>query len=324
MLRPRVFLELLSVAFQRFVLHDGWAIASHVALSALTSLFPFLLLLTALAPIFGTKILADEAANIILEAWPKEVALPIAGEVHNVLSQSRNDVITLGLIFALYFSSSGVESLRVGLNRAYGIRDTRPWWLTRLESILYVMFGAVAMLGFAFLVVLGPIVWRVVANWLPGLEPFGLTIALLRFTVATVLIVGALSVAHKFIAAGRRKFVDTMPGIGMTLALWLGGGLAFGMYLDRFSRAYVSTYGGLATAMVALVFLYWLAAMFLFGGELNGTFIAARRLKLGRNFDPAKLAEAVAFATSHDDAFRPSSSRTSSRARPSKTSASMP
>jgi hypothetical protein len=83
--RPRIFLELLSLAFQRFVLHDGWAIASHIALSALTSLFPFLILLTALAPIFGTEPIADEAANLILEAWPKEVAGPIAGEVRTVL-----------------------------------------------------------------------------------------------------------------------------------------------------------------------------------------------------------------------------------------------
>ncbi len=289
MFRPRIFLELLSLAFQRFVLHDGWAIASHIALSALTSLFPFLILLTALAPIFGSSPLADEAASIILEAWPKEVAGPIAGEVHNVLSQSRREFVTFGAILALYFSSSGVESLRVGLNRAYGIREVRAWWVTRLESILYVVMGAFEMLGFAFLVVLGPFLFRWIVSRVPGLEPFGFPIALLRYGVATLLIVGALTVAHRFIAAGRRRFRDIVPGISTTLALWLLGGLAFSRYLDSFASAYFTTYGGLATAMIALVFLYWLAAMFLFGGELNGTVIAAKRLKLGDNPDPAKL-----------------------------------
>ncbi|RUP14946.1 MAG: hypothetical protein EKK43_09295, partial [Methylobacterium sp.] len=71
-----------------------------------------------------------------------------------------------------------------------------------------------------------------------------------------------------------------LPGIGVTLVLWFFAGLGFGYYLDRFSNAYASTYGGLATAMVFLVFLYWLAAMFLFGGEINGTVIAARRSRL--------------------------------------------
>ena len=35
-------------AFYRFLADDGWAIASHIALSALMSLFPFLILVTAL------------------------------------------------------------------------------------------------------------------------------------------------------------------------------------------------------------------------------------------------------------------------------------
>jgi membrane protein len=71
--------------------------------------------------------------------------------------------------------------------------------------------------------------------------------------------------------------------------LWLIGGLAFSRYLESFAGTYVTMYGGLATAMIALVFLYWLAAMFLVGGEVNGTVIAAKRMKLGENPDPAKL-----------------------------------
>lgn len=148
----------MGVAAQRFVSHDGWAIASHIALSSLTSLFPFLILLAALAGLFGTQSLADEAGVLIFDAWPREIAKPIVGEVHRVLTEQRSGVLTLGALFALYFSSSGVESLRVGLNRAYGLRESRPWWLTRLESIGYVICGAFAMLAFALLVVLGPLI----------------------------------------------------------------------------------------------------------------------------------------------------------------------
>jgi membrane protein len=31
----------------------------------------------------------------------------------------------------------------------------------------------------------------------------------------------------------------------------------------------VNTYAGLASAMIALVFLYWTASIFVYGGELN-------------------------------------------------------
>jgi membrane protein len=292
-IRARTVLEIAALAFRRFVMHDAWAIASHIALSFLTSLFPFLILLAALAGVFGTKPLADEAGGLILEAWPKEVAGPIAGEVHRILTEQRAGVLTLGVVLALYFSSSGVESLRVGLNRAYGIRETRRWWVTRLESIAYVLCGAMAMLAFAVLVVFGPLVWRSLVYRLPGLEPFGLTAALLRLGTATIIIVTALVIAHKFIAAGRRPVRLVLPGIGVTLVLWLVAGLGFGWYLDNFADAYVSTYGGLATAMVALIFLYWLAAFFLFGGEINGTVIAARRRRLRQALQDAKLRDVI-------------------------------
>ncbi|KQT93077.1 ribonuclease BN [Methylobacterium sp. Leaf469] len=273
-------LEIGSVAARRFITHDGWAIASHIALSILIALFPFLILLAALAGLFGTKSLADEAGVLIFDAWPREIAKPVVNEMHRVLTEQRGGVLTVGAVLALYFSSAGVESLRVGLNRAYGLREQRPWWLTRLESIAYVICGALAMLAFALLVVLGPLIWRNVINVAPGLEPLSLTVAIGRIGITAFLLVSVLVIAHKFIATGRRSFLAVIPGVAVTLLLWFLAGLGFGYYLDRFSNAYVSTYGSLATAMVALVFLYWLAAMFLFGGEINGTVIAARRVRL--------------------------------------------
>jgi len=234
----------------------------------------------ALAGLFGTKSLADEAGVLIFDAWPREIAKPVVNEMHRVLTEQRGGVLTVGAVLALYFSSAGVESLRVGLNRAYGLREQRPWWLTRLESIAYVICGAFAMLAFALLVVLGPLIWRNVLYVAPGLEPLSLTVAIGRIGITAILLVGVLTIAHKFVATGRRSLMAVIPGVAVTLMLWFLAGLGFGYYLDRFSNAYVSTYGSLATAMVALVFLYWLAAMFLFGGEINGTVIAARRVKL--------------------------------------------
>jgi membrane protein len=244
-----------------------------------------------LAGLLGTKSLADEAGDLIFEAWPREVAKPIASEVHRVLTEQRGGVLTIGALLALYFSSSGVESLRVGLNRAYGLREIRPWWLTRLESIGYVVCGAFAMLAFALLVVLGPLIWRRIINVAPGLEPLSLTVAIGRIAITAFLLATVLVIAHKFVAAGRRAILSVLPGVAVTLVLWFLAGLGFGFYLDRFSAAYASTYGGLATAMVFLVFLYWLAAMFLFGGEINGTVIAARRQRLQARM-LAKQAEA--------------------------------
>ena len=271
-------LLLSADAFRHFNADDGWAIASHIALSTLMALFPFLIVVTALAGFFfGSKELADEAARILLEAWPKQVAAPIALDITGVLTSTRGDVLTLGVLFALYFASSGVESLRIGLNRAYDIKEQRAWWLLRLESIVYVLVAAVAILAFSFLVVLAPLIMAKLVQYVPALEQFGDLITFARYAVAVAVLVVALLIVHLWLPAGRRSFAQIAPGIIATLVLWLISGAAFGRYLANYAFAYVSMYAGLASAMIALVFLYVCASIFIYGGELNSVIGRARR-----------------------------------------------
>jgi membrane protein len=273
----KLSLRILADALRHFIADDGWAIASHIALSTLMALFPFLIVVTALAGFFfGSKELADEAARILLEAWPKEVAGPIALDVAGVLTDTRGDVLTFGSLFALYFASSGVEGLRVGLNRAYDAVEKRSWWLLRLESIGYVLVGAVAILAFSFLVVLAPVIWDKLLHYVPTLEPFSGTITFARYAVAVVVLVIALTILHRWLPAGRRGILAVAPGVAATLLLWLISGAAFGRYLAYYTFAYVSMYAGLASAMIALVFLYVCASIFIFGGELNTAIAQAR------------------------------------------------
>ncbi len=264
-------------AVRHLIADDGWAIASHIALSTLMALFPFLIVVTALAGLFfGSKNLADEAARILLEAWPPEVAGPIAKDVARVLTHSQGGVLTFGALFATYFASSGVEGLRIGLNRAYGTPEIRAWWLLRLELIFYVLVGAIAILSFSFGVVLAPLIWAKLVEYVPAVQPFDGLVTVARYAVAAVVLIIALMILHKWLPAGKRRFADIWPGIAATLLLWLAAGAIFGRYLAQFAGAYTTMYAGLASAMIALVFLYMCAIIFIFGAELNAVIAKAR------------------------------------------------
>jgi membrane protein len=266
----------IADAFLAFLADDGWAIASHIALSTLMSLFPFLIVVTALTGFFfGSRELADEAAKILLEAWPEPVAGPLSTDIHGVLTQLSGSVLTFGLVFALYFASSGVESLRIGLNRAYNLAEPRSMWWLRAESIGYVIVGAIAISAFSFLVVLAPIILAQLRKYFPNIANFGEIITFVRFFVAGTVLVIALVIVHLWLPSGRRTISEVAPGIVATLVLWLVSGTVFGAYLAEFSYGYVTVYAGLASAMIALIFLYICASIFIFGGELNSV-LAAR------------------------------------------------
>ncbi len=274
-------------AFWRFNDDDGWAIASHIALSGLMALFPFMIFVTSLAAFFGSKELADNTAQLLLDTWPKEVAGPIAREIHDVLTNVRTDALTFGIVLAIYFSSSGIESLRIGLNRAYDVGEQRYFWWLRLESIGYVLIGAAGLLALSFLVVLWPLMWQTTVKFLPALEPFRGIAAFVRYATASSVLVVALIVVHMWLPAGKRTLSEVAPGIIVTLVLWLIAGAAFGYYLGRFSYNYVTTYAGLASFMVAVVFLYTTASIFIYGGELNAA-IKDRRYAPAINKVPKK------------------------------------
>jgi membrane protein len=272
----RLAYRVIIDAFYRFNADDGWAIASHIALSVLMSMFPFLILVTAIAGFIGSENLAAEVARIIIEAWPRAVSSQITGEIRDVLTTARGGVLTVGAVFAIYFASSGVESLRIGLNRAYGLSDPRPWWLLRLESIGYVLVAAVGLLALSFLVVLGPLVFRTALVYAPWLAEVESHFNIGRFVVATILLVTSLLILHMWLPSGQRRFAEVWPGIVATLAMWLTCGFVFGRYLSDFSYTYVNYYAGLASAMMALVFLYFTALIFIYGGELNAAIARLR------------------------------------------------
>ncbi len=278
-MRPlRYLFDVCLDAFYTFLADDGWAIASHIALSTLMAMFPFLIVLTSLAAfLFGSKELADQAAGLFLQTWPQQVANTLSGEIHDVLTTTRGDVLTIGAVLAVYFASNGVEALRVALNRAYAVVEPRRWYWLRLELIGYTLIAALSSLAMAFLIVLGPLIIEAVRRHLPlVVENNEQVLNLSRYGITITALVVALFILHAWLPAGRRSFLQILPGIAFTMVASLILGIVFGQYLARFANNYVTMYAGLASVIIALVFLYFIAAIFVYGGELNAAIIKSR------------------------------------------------
>ena len=263
-------------AAEKFLADDGWAIASYIGLTLLMSLFPFLIFVAALAGFLGSAELAKEAAQLIFAEWPAVVAGPIAEQVSNVLTAPRGGLVTIGAVLALYFASSAVEALWVGLNRAYGLVEHRAWWRLRLQSLAVVFVGSLALLALAFLVVLGPLIVEAVQPFAPWVAHARSILTFTRLATAALMLLVSLLSAHYFLPAHRLRMVDLMPGVALTFVASIAFGEAFGMYLNQYVRNYISMYAGLASVMIALVYLYWVALLFVFGGELNAAIVRER------------------------------------------------
>lgn len=260
--------RILSDAMGHFDSDDGWSMSSHLAISALMALFPFLIFATALASFLGANAFADTAVHLVFDTWPEQIAAPIANEVRNVLTVQRGDFLTVSVIAAAIFASNGIEALRTSLNRAYRVTETRSFLFRRLQSFAFVLIATIGFLAISLLLVLAPLLADIALKHLSWIEPYMGTITLWRYIVASGVIVAGLFAVHFWLPAGKRPFYDVIPGIVFTLIAWVAGSSMFAAYLRQFSN-YVSTYAGLASIMIAVVFLYIVSVIFILGGELN-------------------------------------------------------
>ncbi|MCO5070731.1 MAG: YihY/virulence factor BrkB family protein [Rhizobiaceae bacterium] len=249
---------------------DGWAMASYLAISALMALFPFLIFATTLASFLGAQAFSDTAVHLVFDTWPEQIAEPIAREVVNVLTIQRGDLLTYGVALAAFFASNGIEALRTSLNRAYRVTETRSIWFRRTQSLGFVLIATIGFVLISILLVFAPLIARFLETQLEWVRPYMGTITIWRFIIASTVIVMGLVAVHIWLPDGKRPLLDIVPGIIFTLIGWLIGSSVFAAYLNNFS-SYVSTYAGLASIMIAVVFLYIVSMIFILGGELNAS-----------------------------------------------------
>jgi membrane protein len=273
MRRAKSFLRrVVADTWRHFSTDDGWALASHVALSGIMALFPFLIFATSLASFLGASAFTDTAVHVIFDTWPEVIAKPIAQEVRNVLNIQRGGLLTISVIAAAYFASNGIEALRVALNRAYRVIDTRSIIYCRLQSLGYVVVATIGIMAISFLLILAPLAMRIATIYIPELVLISATIGFWRYCIASAVLIIGLLVVHLWLPAGHRTFMEILPGVLLTLLAWTIGATIFASYLETFAN-YVSTYAGLASIMAAIVFLYIIAAIFIIGAEINAAII---------------------------------------------------
>jgi len=154
-----------------------------------------------------------------------------------------------------------------GLNRAYLVAETRPWWRLRLQAMgLTVALSGFMILAFVLAVFAAPL-----AKWVGQmLGPAGAiaTLVLQWMVVVTVVTLVAGTVYYACPDVEHRHYHWVTPG-SVLFTLGFGGtSMAFSYYAGRFG-SYDRTYGSLGAVIILLFWMYLLAFFLLIGGLVN-------------------------------------------------------
>jgi len=263
----KIIYRIYDVFWEEDVLSRSAQVAFYLSFS----LFPLLLFLVSL---FGLIIgqaegLRHELFSYLRQIMPYSAYELVQKTIIEVTENSSGGKLTFGFLIALWSASAGMDSLRVALNHVYRLKETRSWWKTKLESLVFTL-----ILIFLFSFVLGSVFY--------GWKFLSVLLSLAKLPVESVVIlqiiqwisfVGVLlltfGLLYRYLPDQKEnKCRWISPGSITAIILWVLATNGFRLYLNFFNN-YDKTYGSLGAVIILMFWLYISALVILIGGLLN-------------------------------------------------------
>ena len=249
---------------------------AQLAYYFLLAVFPMLLFLTALIGLFPINTSTSSLLQYAGQILPADALGILQRYLDNVVKGSGADILSLGILGALWASSSGVTAIMDALNVAYDAVETRPFWRVRLTGILLTIGLAGFVIVSAVLVLYG----GHMAEWAANLLGFGFAFEfawkVLQWPVAIGLMLLAMAIIYYVCPDVEQDWRWITPGAAFAVVLWLFVSLVFKYYVTNFAN-YNAAYGSIGGVIVLMLWLYLSGIVILLGGEINSEIEAAAR-----------------------------------------------
>jgi membrane protein len=251
------------------VYSDGFIHAGNLAYLTLVALFPFFIVAAAITQILGATQVGAETVNGFLLTVPRSVADVLRPAITDVLNARTGNLLWIGALIGLWTVGSLIETIRDILRRAYGTKASKPFWHYRLSAIGIIFLSVLgAMFALALQVMLGA-AEAVVERLFPFADSAIGVITASRL-VPTLLLFAMLYMLFVALTPGlyRARRFPKWPGAAFTALWWYGTSLLLPIILSHLT-SYSLTYGGLAGAMITLIFFFIIGLGVVIGAELN-------------------------------------------------------
>lgn len=260
--------ELLKRTVREILQDDAQSLAAQLAYYFFLALFPALLCLIALASLFPLENFTDDVVRLLAPIAPREALSIIQQQMLKIAAGDNTGLFSIGLLGALWSSSSAMTAVASAMNRAYDISESRPWWRVRLLAIgLTIGLALFILLSFT-LVVAGPEIAQKLAETFGLGGAFVATWNVLQWPLAFGLVALGIGLIYYFAPDAEQEWVWITPGSLLATLLWLLGSLGFRIYAVNFGN-YEATYGAIGGIILLMLWFYLTGLVIVIGAEMN-------------------------------------------------------
>lgn len=230
------------------------------------SIFPGIMLLMALIPYFGFR--AEDLMES-MEGLIPEIIAPIMERLfYDLQGNSTGVLLSTTAIVAVWSSSRGVYCIQQGLNAIYGIRENRPYFISRLISMVYMLFLIFALILTLIVNGFGREIAAIFSK--QAIPLLNIIAKILQFRgFILFLLLTMLFTAMYCVFPNRKQSVRfALPGAALAAISWLVFTAAYSFYAKHFG-SYSVLYGSLSVIAMGMFWLYVCISILFYGCVLN-------------------------------------------------------
>lgn len=254
--------------FSKKVTQDAvTAYSGEAALYVIISLFPFLMFLLTLLKYLPFS--QEELLKVLSGFFPNNIYSYIVTIVEELYSTSGT-VLSVTIILALWSASRGVLTIYRGLNKIYGIDETRNYFFLRIKSMLYTFTFSIMLIMLLGLYVFGNQIKIKLTEYFPLLmqNRYAILVVSFRTLIGTVILMILFIVMYNYMPNRRSRIHTQLPGAIIAAVGWVGFSYLYSLYIDHMENL-TATYGSLTAAVLCILWLYFCMSIFFFGAEVN-------------------------------------------------------
>lgn len=246
--------------------------ANSISFSLFLSLFPAIIFLFTLLPLFPvvkdyTTMLSENLKGVI----PENAHQYIFSIINDITSIKRDGLLSLGAALALFFSSNGMLTLMSGFDKAYNETfKPRAWWRTRLIAIgLTVILSLLLIVSLIIMVVEGKVM-DVLKNAYHIPDIILGSVSIFNYIFSIFMVYTGISLIYTFGPSMYRRISFINIGSIIATVLSLLTSLGFSYFINNFGK-YNEIYGSIGALMVTMVWIQLNSFILLVGFELNAS-----------------------------------------------------
>jgi len=253
--------------------------ASSLAFNFFLTFFPSIIVVFTLIPYIPINNLEKTLIEIIADILPPNTNKITFNAINDIVHNPNGELLSLGFLIALYFSTNGINSLIDAFNSSYHINESRSMLKQKILSfILTFIIGTILMIAIVLI-----IFTKIIINYLVKIKLItSLSIKYILFgkwIIIIFMLFFGITLLFNLGPAIKEKWKIITPGALISTFLIIITSIAFNYYIDNFSN-YNKIYGSIGTLIILLLWIYINAIILLIGFELNVSILNAKKNKL--------------------------------------------